>query len=67
MRFTLPEGTLVHVCGWPVALTQDTIIETNPGTWGLIQQDLDDRAANLATPRVDDSVGPDHRPEGYTR
>jgi len=50
-QFVLPKGTLVHVCGWPVALTADTIIETNPGNWGLIQTDLHARASSIQATR----------------
>jgi hypothetical protein len=38
--FTLKAGTVVHVCGLPVALTEDVVIETHPLTWEQISTDL---------------------------
>lgn len=37
---TLKAGTIVHVCGWPVELKQDTDVQSHPGNIELIRRDL---------------------------
>jgi len=37
---TLPVGTVVHVCGWPVELKQATDVHSHPSNIELIRRDL---------------------------
>lgn len=37
---SLKSGTVVHVCGWPVELKQDTDVQGHPGNIELIRRDL---------------------------
>ncbi len=36
----IPAGTLVHICGWPVEITSDTEIVSDPANIELVRRDL---------------------------
>jgi hypothetical protein len=41
---TLRAGTVVHVCGVPVALADDVVVKTHAGDWNQIEAALARRA-----------------------
>lgn len=39
-QMTLKAGSVIHVAGWPVALTADAVVETNAANLPLIEADM---------------------------
>ena len=39
-QITLEAGTVIHIVGWPVYLTAQTVVETNAANVPLIEKDM---------------------------
>jgi hypothetical protein len=52
---TIPAGTRVHICGWPVEVTRDTEVISDRGNIELVRRDLYLRSEE---PQAADAVDP---------
>lgn len=51
---TLKAGTIVHICGWPVELTTETVVASSAGNIELVTRDLYLRGTGTLEPQTGD-------------
>ncbi len=64
VMFLLPKGTIIHVSGWPVELSEDTAVTGHPGNIELIKRDQYLGPRNGLTPSSTPLGGSTFYPDG---